>query len=235
MFINVNRPRSAFKNLIGVITMICLYGANLSSPANKVRFALNLLGLEYEYKQVNLRAGEHKTEEYLKIHPAGKVPALTDGDFCLFESNAMIRYLADKCDSELYPKDLKKRATVEQWLDYCSIHLGMSMARVTFNRVFAPAFGMPVDESSLKTGIEFLARDLPVIDKQLGKTKYMAGNDMTLADISLLSCLDPAEVSDVDLTPYKNICAWRNELCKQEFYSKCHQSYKDVVAAVLKG
>jgi glutathione S-transferase len=209
--------------------MICLYGANLSSPANKVRFVLNLLGLEYEYKQVNLRAGEHKKEEYLKIHPAGKVPALTDGDFCLFESNAMIRYLADKCNSPLYPKDLKQRAVVDQWLDYGSMHLGAALARVTFNRVFAPVIGMPVDESSLKTGLEFLSRDLPVVDKQLGKTKYIAGTQLTLADINILSCLDPAEVSDIDLTPYKNICAWREELCTQDFYTKCHKSYKEAL------
>ena len=76
--------------------MLIIYGADLSTPANKVRFVANALGLEYEYHRISLRDKEGQTEEYKRVHPAGKIPAIDDDGFVLFESNAIIRYLADK-------------------------------------------------------------------------------------------------------------------------------------------
>src|SRR5436190_13308747 len=105
--------------------MIILYGIDPSPPSNKTRFVANALGIEYEFKRVNLAGGEGQDETHLKLHPAGKVPVLQDGDFILFESNAIIRYLADKVDSNIYPEELKRRAIVDQWLDFSSVHIGI--------------------------------------------------------------------------------------------------------------
>ena len=96
------------------INMLKIYGSDLSYPANKVRFVANALGLPFEYIRINLRTGEQKSEWFLKLSPAGKIPAIDDHGFCLFESNAIVRYLAEKVDSAIYPKDLKERATVNQ-------------------------------------------------------------------------------------------------------------------------
>ena len=85
--------------------MLKIYGANLSGPANKVRFTANYLGLDYEYVQVKIREGEHRHPEFLAINPVGKIPAMDDDGFVLFESSAIVRYLAEKHDSDLYPKD----------------------------------------------------------------------------------------------------------------------------------
>lgn len=214
--------------------MLKIYGSDLSHPANKVRFAANALGLEYEYVFVNLREGEHKRAEYLKIHPAGKVPAIDDNGFTLFESNAIIRYLADKADSPMYPKDIKQRAVVEQWMDFATLHVGINLSKIYFNRIFAPRLGRPVDEQSLEDGIAFTAQFLPIIDQQLSKNKFLAGNEMTLADICLLSPLDPAEIAQVDLSAYKNIVAWRDNLKSQRFYTKCHKEYGEALKPVAK-
>ena len=73
--------------------MLTIYGADLSSPANKVRFVANHIGLDYEYRRVNLREKEQRQEWFLKINPIGKVPAMDDGGFCLFESGAICKYL----------------------------------------------------------------------------------------------------------------------------------------------
>ena len=205
--------------------MLKIYGSDLSSPANKVRFAANVLGLKYDYIKIDLRSGEQQKPEFLKIHPAGKIPAIDDDGFILFESNAIIRYLADKNKSPLYPKDLRERALIEQWLDFGSLHVGAALAKVMYNRVFAPMRGVPVDESSLKEGLVFLERFLPVVEEQLGKNKFLAGNQRTLADINLLALIDPAEAASVDLAKYKNITKWRNALKKEEFYTKCHKEY----------
>ena len=64
--------------------MLKIYGADLSAPANKVRMTANALGIEYEYIRVSIRDGENRTEEYLKMHPAGKVPVIDDDGFVLF-------------------------------------------------------------------------------------------------------------------------------------------------------
>jgi len=115
--------------------MLTIYGFDISSPSNKVRFAANAMGLKYEYKQVNLLAGEQKFPEFLKLNPIGRVPAIDDNGFKAFESAAIIKYLADKNNSPLYPKDLQKRTTVDQWIDFANIHVATALARVTFNRV----------------------------------------------------------------------------------------------------
>ena len=209
--------------------MLKIYGADLSTPATKVRFTANLLGLKYDYRRVDLRGGEQQKPEFLKLHPAGKIPVIDDDGFVLFESNAIIRYLAEKNKSPLYPNDLKERAMVDEWMEFGSHHVGQAMSKVVYNRLFAPMRKVPVDEQSLKDGISFLERFLPVIDNQLGKNKFLAGNQLSLADINLLVILDPAEVATIDLSKYKNIVKWRNALQKEEFYTKCYRSYEEAL------
>jgi len=209
--------------------MLKIYGSDLSAPSNKVRFAANALNLKYDYIRINLREGEHKTPEYKKLHPANKVPVIDDDGFVLFESNAIIRYLADKNNYSIYPKDLKQRALVDQWLDFGSMHVGMALSKVVYNRIFAPRIGVPVDENSLKEGLNFLERFLPVVDEQLSKNKFLIGNQMTLADINLLALLDPAEVASVDLSKYKSLSVWREALRQQDFYTKCHKEYGEML------
>ncbi len=205
--------------------MIKLYGLPISNNVAKVRYCLNELGLEYELIPINPLEGQTQTETYLQIAPSGKIPGIEIDGFRLFESNAINRYLADQKNSPLYPKDPKQRATVEAWMDFCAIHIAWAMGRVFFNRVGAPLFGKEKDINSLNTGLEFLGRFLPVIDKQLSEKTYLTGNQMTLADINLLAILDAAEVSQIDLSKYTNLTRWRNGLKKKEFYQKCYEDY----------
>jgi glutathione S-transferase len=211
--------------------MIKIYGADLSPPSNKVRFVANELGLDYEYNRVNLVSGENQSEGHLKLHPGGKVPVIDDDGFVLFESNAIIRYLATKCESPLYPPGAKQRALVDQWADFVSHHIATAVSRVLVNRVFAPFLNQEVDERSLADGLSFLERFLPVVDAPLEERRYLAGGELTLADFNLLSALDPAEVAQVDLSGYLNITRWRQDLMEQDFYTKCHKSYGDALAA----
>ena len=215
--------------------MLTIYGFDFSSPANKVRFAANAMGLKYEYKRVNLMAGEQKSPEFLKLNPSGRVPAINDDGFTAFESAAIIKYLADKNNSPLYPKDLKKRTIVDQWIDFTNIHVATALQRVTFNRVMYQMLKVEKDERSLSDGLKFLGMHLPVIEKQLKENKFLTGNEMTLADINLLSALDPAELSSVDLSIYPAISAWRKNLKEQSFYKQCHNSLEEVFNAMLAG
>ena len=209
--------------------MLKIYGSDLSSPANKVRFVANYLDLKYDYILVKLREGEHQKPEFLKINPVGKIPAIDDDGFTLFESNAICRYLAEKNSSSIYPQGLKERATVEEWLDFGSMHVNLAVSKIVYNRIFAPMRKLEVDERSIKEGLEFLSRFLPVVDSQLSKNKYLTGGQITLADFNILSGLDPVEAADIDITSYSHIVKWRKELKGQDFYTKCHKEYGDAL------
>lgn len=213
--------------------MLTIYGFDFSSPANKVRFAANAMGLQYEYKRVNLFAGEQKSPEFLKVNPTGRVPAIDDHGFKMFESAAIIKYLADKNNSSLYPKDIQKRAMVDEWIDFSNIHVATALQRVTFNRVMYNMLKVEKDERSLNDGIRFLGQYLPLLEKQLKENKFLAGNEMTLADINLLAVLDPAELSSVDLSAYPAIVNWRQGLRAQSFYTKCHNNLEEVFNAMM--
>lgn len=210
--------------------MLTFYGHEISTPCNKVRFVANALNLDYEFKPVDLFTGKNKTEEYLKLHPAGKVPVMVDGDFVLFESNAICRYLAEKSGSELYPSELRQRSLVNQWMDFASIHVGPAVSRVFVNRVGYSVMGLEKDERSLQDGLNFLDRFLPVVDRNIAAKGYLAGPQLSLADFSLLAHLEQAEISSISLEAYPHLKKWREKLQSEEFYRKCYESYAQAVA-----
>lgn len=205
--------------------VLILYGTPLSSPANKIRFLLNYLGIPYEYKSVNLAAGEHKQADFLKINPYGKVPAIDDNGFKLAESNAILRYLADKHPSSLYPKNLEERAIVEQWLDFAANHISLATAKVMYNTYFYRLTGTAKDERSLQDGFSWLNAYLPMLEQQLTKQAYIAGNQLTIADFGLLAALDTVDLLKIDLSPYPRLNSWRQKLMAQSFYQDCHSNY----------
>jgi DNA-binding transcriptional MerR regulator len=99
------------------------------------------------------------------------------------------------------------------------------------DKVFADALGVAVDERALKERPGFLDRFLPVLEGQLDTTPYLAGNDMTVADISLLATIDPSELIGVDIKRYPKLNAWRDDLRSQEFYRRVHQFYGEGMSA----
>jgi len=213
--------------------MLHIYGTPLSSPTNKVRYVVGYLNLSHEFHLVNLGAGEQKKPEYLKINPYGRVPAIDDDGFKLSESNAIIRYLADKQQSSLYPQELKARAVVDQWIDFATQHITLALGRIMYNTYFYKHAGVPIDERSLADGKKFIAQYLPIVDHQLGEQTFIAGKAMTLADIAMLAGLDTCELCQVDLTNYKHITNWRKKLMAEEFYKKYHESYASTFKKIM--
>lgn len=208
-----------------------LYGIPLSSPCNKVRFLLHALDIAYEFQTVNPLSGEGQSPAHLQRHPAGKIPVLDDNGFLLFESNAILRYLANK-GGAYYPADVKARALVDQWLDFASLYIGDGVARVFYNRVLAPMLQREPNEAFITDGLTTLGRFLPIFDQQLSKQTFLAGPDLSIADFNLLALLDPAEVAQIDLAPYPALQKWRDGLRARDFYTRCHQSYAAAIAAL---
>ena len=208
--------------------MLKVYGFPISTWANRVRFTANKLGLDYEYVTIDLTKGESQTEAYLAISPAGKVPAMDDDGFVLFESGAIVNYLANKAHSELYPQALEQRALIDQWSDFTCGQVAMPMGKVLFNSVIYKFIGAEKDDNSLAEGLALLDQYLPIIDAQLGKVSYLASDQLSLADMVLLAWLDPAELCEVDLSAYGNISRWRSQLKQEDFYTDCHNNYQDM-------
>ena len=214
--------------------MIKLYGIDVSFPVNRVRLCLNAMGQDYEYIRINPLAGETQTEEYLKMSPAGKIPGIDIDGFQLFESNAIMRYLCKKFDSDLYPADLESQAKVDAWLDFTAIHVSNGIGRVLFNKIVASMIEAEVDERSLQEGYGFIERFFTVVDGQLGNSDYVAGDKLSIAELGLLATIDPSEVLEVDLASYPNLNSWARKLMAEEFYQKMHSSYAAALEALMK-
>lgn len=213
--------------------MIKLYGIPLSNNVNKVRYCLNYLKLPFELIPINPMQGENQKPEFLSLSPTAKIPAMEIDGLKLFESNAIIRYLAKREKSAIYPQDAKKAAIVDAWLDYASIHVSNALGRIIANRVFAQMMNKEVDEKSLAFGLEMMDKYLPILNKQLDQNTYIAGSELSIADFNLLAVLDPCEMVQVSLGAYPAITKWRNNLKSQDFYQKCFKDYNEFVQSAF--
>ncbi|KAI4388879.1 hypothetical protein MLD38_001169 [Melastoma candidum] len=166
-----------------------VFGPVTAACAQRVMVCLIEKGVEFEIVSLNLEAGEQKHPEFLLRQPFGQVPAIEDGDFRLFESRAIIRYYAAKYadqGTDLLGKTPEERAMVDQWLEVEAHNFNDQVFNLVFNILILPRMGkqgnlMVVDESERK-----LEKVLDVYEERLSKSKYLAGDKFTLADLSHL-------------------------------------------------
>jgi glutathione S-transferase len=141
---------------------------------------------DFEFVDVNLQAGEHKSEEYMKKQPFGQIPYIEDDGFVVFESRAICRYLAKKFESqgtELVPADLKAYGIFEQGAYIETSNFDGPTSGLVFEKFFKSWRGLTTDEERVKTLQEQLAKVLDVYEIILAKQDYIGGNQFTLADI----------------------------------------------------
>jgi glutathione S-transferase len=167
----------------------------------RVRWTLQELEVDFEAATVNLLAGEHRQPAFLAINPAGKIPALVDGDLVLTESVAIAVYLADKYpDKKLIPADLEQRAQHNRWLLFTATELEQPLWRITRHTNLYP-------ESKRLPGDVALAREeftamAGVLDAHMQGREFLIGNTVTVADFVLAYTLDWAnEVELLDAFP----------------------------------
>lgn len=203
---------------------ITLYEASLSAPCQAVRVLAKALDLEITLKEVNLMADEHKTPEFLKMNPAHCIPTLDDNGLYLWESRAIMTYLINQYgkDDKLYPKDPKKRAVVDNMLQFDLGSLYSSIAEYFYPPLF---YKKPSSEES-KAKFE---ERLEILNGILGKRQFAAGDSVTIADISILCSLHTPIGCGFDLSPYSNITAWR------ERSKKVLPFFDDVTKAGVEG
>jgi len=161
---------------------IILYGTELSPPVRAVMAVCKALGIEYEFKKVDLLAGEHMKPEFLKINPMHTVPTIQDGDFTLWDSHAIATYLADKSeDDSWYPKDLKKRAIVNQRLHFDNALLFTRLRDMLEPIVLAIKGGEAISSLAAEK-VKRLEDSLVMLGDLIQEDGWLAGDNPTIAD-----------------------------------------------------
>ncbi len=180
-----------------------LYRHPMSGHAHRAQLALSLLGVPHELVEVDLMKGAHKTPEFLKLSPFGQVPVLDDDGAIVFDSNAILIYLAQKYDpsGKWLPRDAKGQADVQVWLSVAAGLIAFGPAAARLITVFGAKYN-PEDVIGRANGL------LKVMDAQLAKRNWLVGNDATLADIACYSYIAAAPEGKVDLGAYPNVQAW---------------------------
>jgi glutathione S-transferase len=191
-----------------------LYNFPASPNAIKVWAVIHHLGLEVESVIVNFAEGTMRSEEYGKINPNRLMPTLVDEDFSLWESNAIMQYLANKAgDTKLWPTSPRAQADVSRWQCWQLAHWGQCMRPFMYENVVKKLFNMgPPDAAKLAEGAEMLHKHAPVLETHLANRTWVCGDHMTLADLSLASPLGYTEVAGIPLQDYPNIRAWYSRL-----------------------
>ena len=173
----------------------------------KVSIMLEEIGLPYEVHPVNLRQGEQMKPEYLAINPNNKIPAIIDTDgpggkpFTLFESGAILMYLAEK-SGKLLPQDMRKRYEVIQWLKFQMGGVGPMFGQA--NYFFRLQEKVPY---AIERFRKEALRLYNVLDKELGRREYLAG-EYSIADIATYPWVWRHEVHQVKLEEFPNVKRW---------------------------
>lgn len=167
------------------------------------------LGVKVNIKKLDLEKNEHLTPEFLKLNPLHTVPTIVKDDLVLFESRAILAYLAEKYgeNDKLFPKDPQKRAVVNQRLFF---DLGTLYKCALDYYVPILMFKKEGDPDNLKK----MEESIKFLDIFLENSKYAAGNDITIADYSIFPGISLFSVVGFDYLKYKNVSRWFN-LCKK--------------------
>ena len=190
------------------------YTVNGSPNTRKVHAVINYLGLDINICELDIFAGDLATPEYLDMNPNGMVPLLEDGDFRLWESNAIMQYLAAMAPaSDFYPEDPRSRADIHRWQNWEQAHFNRAIGTFLYEHVLKNLMniGSP-DQVKLDEAAENFTRFAAVLDKQLEDKQFLLGDKLTLADFSVASMSHFLDTANVPYQSYKNICAWLNRL-----------------------
>lgn len=188
-----------------------LYEFPPSPNCRKVSALIHHLGLEVERQTVNLMEGQQREPAFLALNPNGMVPVLETPEGALWESNAILIYLAEKAGSELWPRG-QAAVDVNRWLAWQLAHFGPACATMLRERVLKPMMGMEADEAKAVEGLESFRRQAAVLEAQLGKHAFVAGDALTLADFALGAPLGYAQPAGLPLADYPKISAWLGRL-----------------------
>lgn len=181
---------------------IRLYGFPLSGHAHRVRLFLSVLNLPHEVIDVDLPHGQHKQPEFLALNPRGQIPVIVDGDVTLYDSTAILVYLAKRYGGEQWlPSDPLGAAQVQQFLSLAAGEIFEGPNRVRLAKLFKRDLDYALAHQKTLAVLELLER-------HLGQRDFLAAGQATIADLACYTYVAHVPEGGVDLAPYANVRGW---------------------------
>lgn len=194
--------------------MLKIWGRLNSVNVQKVVLCADELGISYERIDAGGAFGIVGTPEYLAKNPNGLIPVIEDDGFVLWESNAIVRYLANRYgEGSLWPMDREMRARADRWMDWQS---------GSFNPAIGPAFVQLVrtpaekrDAAIVESARVQTEQKMKLLDAHLARTRYMAGEQFTMGDIPLFCSVDRWFKLPIARETHANVERWHRELSQR--------------------
>ncbi len=204
-----------------------LYFHPFSSNARKARMTAELLGAPVEQVFVDLVQRAQAAPDFLAMNPNGKVPVLVDGDLELWESYAIMIYLAEKTPGQtLYPADPKARADVNRWMFWAAAHWSVQISTLNFENMLKSAIFRigEADPAIVGRANAELERLAGILDAHLAGRTYVSGDTLTLADVTLACPLMVTELAKLPVKQFPNLQAWMGRMQALEAWTKTNPS-----------
>ncbi|KAI3453701.1 hypothetical protein Pfo_010364 [Paulownia fortunei] len=199
-----------------------LYVDRLSQPSRAILIFCKANGIEFEEVKIEIGKMQHRSPEFAEINPMKQIPAIVHGDFKLFESHAILIYLASAFSGvadHWYPADVHKRAKIHSVLDWHHSNLRRGSVGYLFNTSIALAFGLPLDPKAADEGEKLLSASLATIESYWleGDGPFLLGNSQpSIADLALVCEIMQLEIADEKdrdriLGPHKRTLKWMED------------------------
>ncbi|MGH8113411.1 MAG: glutathione S-transferase family protein [Rhodanobacteraceae bacterium] len=192
-----------------------LYWSDVLSPRKACAVA-KYLRSPVEYVYLDLGRGEHKTPEYLRLNPNGKVPTLVDGSRTLWEADAIVCHLAARSDSDLWPQD-DRQIEVIRWLSWNNQHFYRSGGTLYFEHIIKRRFRLgDADPVEAQRATDEWRRLAAILDTHLHDRHWLVDDSLTVADFAVAVALPYAERARIPLDEFPAVRRWHERLNEME-------------------
>ena len=173
------------------------------------------LEMPMTFHRVDLTRGAQKSPEFLAVNPNGRIPVLVDGDFSLWESHAIMIYLAQKSGSELWPSDPARQADIIRWLQWDAAHFSRHAGRLLWENWVKPTFGMGApSQAEIDDAKSFFRQFAAVLEDHLKGRAHLVGEVLSVADFGVAAFLPNAADADLPLADFPEIRRWHDTMMK---------------------
>jgi glutathione S-transferase len=209
-----------------------LYQHPMSANARAAIMTALELDAPVELVYVDLQRGEQNQPAFLQMNPNHRVPVLEDGDFYLWESRAIMQYLAEKTPGQsLYPSDARARADVNRWLFWSGQHFAPAVGIFFYENLVKQMIGRSApDPVELKRGDTLFNEFAAVLDGHLADRVWVCGSSLTLADLSIAAAYGCAAPGKAPVAWYANVQKWFARVQTLEVWRKTEQMARAVAA-----
>jgi glutathione S-transferase len=199
-----------------------LYHHPYSDNARRAVMTALYLNSPVELVFVDLGKGEQRQPQFLRLNPNHKVPVLEDDGFILWESHAIMQYLADKTPRQcLYPCETRARADVNRWLFWCAQHLSPAVAILNWEHAIKGMIGLgAADPAEVRRGEALVREYAGILDAHLSGRDWISGDALSLADIAIATPFGSTLRAQLPVTELKNVQRWFAAMQALEVWKK---------------